>query len=277
MDTFTGFRGCIRYPGRTLAKLQIVWIMFSVSIPWIRQQNVIPFVFRSILFLTDGVADDVTDLVKRRNVPDISATVFSYTLGDGADTTVPWKVANVTGGIYAHIDDGDDNLLTAMSSYYLYYAFGDASDNSDVVVTSPYLDFSTKVAMITMALPVYFEEHFIGVLGIDLPLNVLSEAIGEVTLGRRSYSFVVNGEEEVILHPLVADPLTAEYSVGDQYNPVYISNLEPAEFDVANMMSADEGSQTIEGTVMSPVCNGLLFLTARFSVILNIDNISRTL
>merc|ERR1719295_563917 len=206
----------------------------------------------SILFLTDGVAEDVTDLVKRRNVPDISATVFSYTLGDGADTTVPWKVANVTGGIYTHIDDGDDNLLTAMSSYYLYYAFGDASDNSDVVVTSPYLDFSTGVAMIPMALPVYFEEHFIGVLGIDLPLNVLSEAIGEVTLGRRSYSFVVNGEEEVILHPLVADPLTAEYSVGDQYNPVYISNLEPAEFNVANMMSADEGSQTIEGTVMSP-------------------------
>merc|ERR1719295_2088431 len=56
----------------------------------------------SILFLTDGVADDVTDLVKRRNTEDISATVFSYTLGDGAEGDIPWSVANVTGGIYTH-------------------------------------------------------------------------------------------------------------------------------------------------------------------------------
>merc|ERR1719295_213147 len=206
----------------------------------------------SILFLTDGVAEDVTDLVRRRNVEDISATVFSYTLGDGADTTVPWKVANVTGGIYTHIADGDDNLLTVMSSYYLYYAYGDVEDNSDLVVTSPYLDFGTGVAMITMAMPVYFDEFFIGVVGIDIPLTFLSEAIGEVVLGRKSYSFIVNQENEAILHPLVPNPLTTLFSVGDEYNPVFIGDLEPAEFDDAAMLNALEGTQKIEGTVKTP-------------------------
>ena len=201
----------------------------------------------------------MTDLVRTRNTEDISATVFSYTLGDGANRTIPLKVANATGGIYTHIDDGG-NLLTAMSSYYLYYAFGGSAEGSEPVMTSPYLDFSTRMAMITMALPVYFEQHFVGVVGIDLPLNVLSEAIGEVTLGRKSYVFVVNGEEEVILHPLVADPLTTLFSVGDEYNPVYISNLEPDEFNVANMMDALEGTQKIEGTFMSPVCDHFAFL-----------------
>ena len=196
----------------------------------------------------------MTDFVQQRNT-NISATIFSFTLGDEANTTIPWKVADATGGIHTHIDDGDDDdFLTAMSSYYLYYAFGDSTNNSDIVVTSPYLDFSTGVAMITMALPVYFEAFFIGVVGVDIPLTFLSQTIGQVVIGRNSYSFLVNQVEEVILHPMLANLLTTTFSVGDDYDPVYISDLEPDEFNVTKMMSAANGSQKIEGTVMIPVC-----------------------
>ena len=113
--------------------------------------------------------------------------------------------------------------------------------------------------MITMALPVYFQEYFIGVVGIDIPLNFLSEAIGEVVLGRRSYSFIVNQENEAILHPLVPNPLTTLFSVGDEYNPVFIYDLEPEEFDDAAMLTALSGTQTIEGTVRTPVWCSLHF------------------
>ena len=218
------------------------------------------FALRSILLLTDGSSEDVTNLVKSRNIPDIDATVFSFTLGDGADTTIPRKVAEATGGIHTHIEDGDNNLLAAMSSYYLYYAFSDSSDNSEMVVTSPYLDFGTGVAMITMALPVYFDEFFIGVLGVDIPLTLLSETTGNVKIGRNSYLFVVNEEEEVIFHPRLANPLTTTFSVGDTYNPVYISDVEPEEFNVAEMIDADAGSQKIEGTVGIPVCGRPLYI-----------------
>jgi len=206
----------------------------------------------SILFLTDGEAEDVTDLVRSRNVADIGATVFSFTLGGGANTVIPERVANVTGGIYTHIDDGDDNLLTAMSSYYLYYAYGAADSADDLVITSPYLDFSSGAAMVTMALPVYFEQFFVGVLGLDLPLSFLSEAVGEVVLGRNSYSFLVNEEKEVILHPLVPNPLTSMFSEGDEYHPVYIDGLEPDAFDSSLLESRASGTVKIQGTVRSP-------------------------
>ena len=172
-------------------------------------------------------------------------------------------MANATGGIYTHIDDGDENLITAMSSYYLYYAYGDDESNNDLVVTSPYLDFGTGMAMVTMALPVYFEEHFVGVVGIDIPLTFLSEAIGEVVLGRQSYSFIVNQENEVILHPLVPDPLTTMFSVGDSYKPVYIDDLEPVEFDTSLLWSGS-GTQKITGTVKQPVCFYLFFSSLFF-------------
>ena len=153
--------------------------------------------------------------MQTRNTEDIGATVFSYTLGDEADPTVAQSVANVTGGIYTHIDDGDEDLLTAMSSFYLYYAYGNGADDNDIVVTSPYLDFSTGVAMITMAKSVYFEGYFIGVVGTDIPLTLLSDTVGEVVLGRKSYSFLVNEQEEVILHPLLANPLITSSFEGD--------------------------------------------------------------
>lgn len=215
--------------------------------------------FSSILFLTDGDAEDATELVRTRNTADIGAVVFSYTLGSGANTAVPKSIADVTDGIYTHIEDGDENLLTAMSSYYLYYAYGEDSANRDLVVTSPYLDFTTGAAMVTMAQPVYYDDFFVGVLGIDIPLTFLSEAIGEVVLGRNSYSFVVNQENEVILHPLVPNPLTTIFTEDDEYNPVYISDLEPDEFDSSVLTSRESGSEKVEGTVRTPVCFSVLF------------------
>eukprot|EP00485_Elphidium_margaritaceum_P006577 CAMPEP_0202689004 /NCGR_PEP_ID=MMETSP1385-20130828/4377_1 /ASSEMBLY_ACC=CAM_ASM_000861 /TAXON_ID=933848 /ORGANISM="Elphidium margaritaceum" /LENGTH=1091 /DNA_ID=CAMNT_0049344079 /DNA_START=25 /DNA_END=3300 /DNA_ORIENTATION=- len=192
----------------------------------------------SILFLTDGEADDVSDLITARNNADINAVIFSYTLGSGAIPTVPEKVAELTDGIYTHIEDGDSSLATVMSSYYIYYAFGDASQS--MVVSAPYLDFSTGLLMVTMAMPVYIDDaYFIGVVGTDIPLTFLSDAIGDVVIGRKSYSFVVNDQTEAILHPLIPNPLTAFFSTDDTYNAVFIENLEPAEFDSSVFLNAN--------------------------------------
>ena len=123
--------------------------------------------------------------------------------------------------------------MTRASSAF-EYALGDREGNNEMIITSPYLDFSTGAAMITMALPVYFSDYVVGVVSIDLPLTFLSEAIG-----RKSYSFIANTEGEVILHPLVPDPLTTFFAEGDEYNAVFIEDLEPAEFDISLITSRD--------------------------------------
>ena len=46
---------------------------------------------RAILFLTDGIADDPSDLIKTRNTELINARVFSYALSDDALAT--WRAA----------------------------------------------------------------------------------------------------------------------------------------------------------------------------------------
>ena len=76
----------------------------------------------AILFLTDGVMSDgytasqVYNLINQRNAA-YDATVFTYSLGSGADDVIPKAIACETGGIWAGIPDGDD-LSSYMTGYY---------------------------------------------------------------------------------------------------------------------------------------------------------------
>eukprot|EP01083_Nonionella_stella_P109494 319344_1 len=213
----------------------------------------------AILFLTDGIADDVSGLIEARNTVDIDAVVFSFTLGDEADATVPRKVAELTNGIYTHIDDEDENLITAMSSYYLYYAYGgSARGDEDIILTSPYLDFDTKTAMITMAMPIYLNDtYFMGVVGCDIPLHFLSDAIGDITIGRKSYSFVMNQESELILHPLIPDG-DQLFDSNQEYKAIFVNDVEPQQFSTSvlnNMLKREDGAKRIEASVKQPAGN----------------------
>eukprot|EP01084_Bolivina_argentea_P160546 279568_1 len=86
----------------------------------------------TILFLTDGDAEDVTSMIKKRNTQEINAVIFSYTLGNEASDDVPKKVADLTNGFYTHIDDEDESLITVMSSYYLYFPY--VSNNENIIM-----------------------------------------------------------------------------------------------------------------------------------------------
>ena len=89
---------------------------------------------------------------------------------DGADTTIPRKVAEKTGGVYAHINDSDSNLATLMTSYYLSLLRLEGHRRNTSLS-------GVRAILITMAMPVYIgNQYFVGVVGIDLPLTLLSES-----------------------------------------------------------------------------------------------------
>ncbi len=68
-----------------------------------------------------------------------------------------------------------------MSSFYLYYAYG--LETEEITVSSPYYDFATNDLILTLAKPVYVSDSFVGVVGTDIPLSELVNAIGDVTIG----------------------------------------------------------------------------------------------
>ena len=150
----------------------------------------------AILFLTDGVMSDgytesqVYNLINSRNAA-YDATVFTYSLGSGADDVIPKAIACETGGIWAGIPDGDD-LSSYMTGYYklLAMGLGDGANEGFTAWVEPYA-FSTGGGMgTTVSAPVYDRSAsppmFIGVAGIDFTVDFMLEVAGN------SYATVLN-------------------------------------------------------------------------------------
>ena len=129
------------------------------------------------LFLTDGEPTlgffTSAELINVINSYNKQITLFTYALGSGTDTTILKDLACQYGGIMFEITDTSTDsatLATTMRSYYTYISEGVSITNP--VWTEPYEDAFGFGRLVTVSMPVYFEEggvrKILGVVGIDV-------------------------------------------------------------------------------------------------------------
>ena len=104
------------------------------------------------------------------------AAIFTYSMGSGADNSIPRSIACRNQGSWANILDGEDPI-TKMRGYYKFLAR--TNINSDGVFwTEPYDDDATGEKVTTAAKAVYESsggKHLLGVVGVDVPLEALDQ------------------------------------------------------------------------------------------------------
>jgi Mg-chelatase subunit ChlD len=110
----------------------------------------------AILFMTDGIntagpdTDETLTLINKwtrrlANLYDRDTKIFTFSLGTQADRTVTKKIACSTNGIWTPVDDFDDDLVSAMSSYYKLFSNGLGDDtNFSTAWVEPYEFFTGK-------------------------------------------------------------------------------------------------------------------------------------
>lgn len=155
----------------------------------------------AILFLTDGEMTDPKDLTDealldyvRDGIDRLSAQsrkpvyllTYSISGGDVEVDAMPADLAcEVSNGVWAQIDT-EDEIVDSLSSYYKVFALGLGSDsNRDFVAwVEPYTYATTDVIGTTVSAPVYDRTKnpplFLGVVGIDLLMDSLTEALGGI-------------------------------------------------------------------------------------------------
>lgn len=104
-----------------------------------------------------------------------------------------------------------------------------AVKENKMVWTDPYLDKFTKKMVVTLAQPVYntFEGNkFVGVVAMDIALDVLSAEVSAISIGEKGYPFIVDANGIVMTHR-VADAIN---------NPVPIAEINTM------LASGDSGS-----------------------------------
>ena len=129
------------------------------------------------LFLTDGEPTlghtNSADLITMIDGYNKQITLFTYALGSGINTAILKDLACQYGGImFAITDTSTDSatLTTTMRSYYTYISEGVSITSP--VWTEPYEDAFGFGRLVTVSMPVYFEEggvrKILGVVGIDV-------------------------------------------------------------------------------------------------------------
>jgi len=149
-----------------------------------------------ILFLTDGQSDDPSDYIDAHDLKGL-VKIFSYVVGKPTDTGVPMSLACNNDGSFATVSDTGD-IGAVLSNYYMHMGHGTAS------WTLPYFGSSQGQLMVTYAIPVYSsKEQLLGVVGVDLPLAAVEEAINAVLAqsGGNGYAFLVDFEGDAVFHP----------------------------------------------------------------------------
>lgn len=76
-----------------------------------------------------------------------------------------------------------------------------AKRHRQAVMTAPYADAVDQRLLITAVAQIYDGNHSIGVMGADIELKDVSDAVNTITFNDAGYAFLINDEGKIITHP----------------------------------------------------------------------------
>ena len=145
--------------------------------------NRVSNIFRELTYKTSGVLT-----YYYRIDPDISQTVGGF-----------WYV-NLDGeGFQAHAVTDISTYDTEDTSQLVWFTVPKAT--GEAVWLPPYVTENLDKRVISYNVPVYYEEQFVGVIGIEIDYSTMAEEVNHITLYENGYAFLNDAEGNIIYHP----------------------------------------------------------------------------
>ncbi|MFF5994622.1 methyl-accepting chemotaxis protein [Lysinibacillus sp. KU-BSD001] len=123
--------------------------------------------------------------------------------------------------------DGIQDIDATTRSWYI-----DSMANPSVVIWSdPYVDAATGQYAITGSKAVYVGNEVIGVLGVDILLESLTNMVSAIELGYGGYPFILDDNATAVAHPTLAGESLANYDFVQQMNNTNDTNKLESTID----------------------------------------------
>ena len=117
----------------------------------------------------------------------------------------------------------------------------------------PYYNDNIKAEMVSYVEPVFYDGKFIGVIGIDIPYEVLSSQIEDIRIYRSGYAYVLSENNTIIYHP--------DYSIGDSMDHIDYVVVENKDETSGKVRYQHNGENKI--ATYETLSNGMrLYITA---------------
>lgn len=159
--------------------------------------------FRSIAYNTNGVLTYYF-----RIDPEISKDVkgFWYVYQEGAGF-VEHEVTDIT--------EFDTNDTSSLVWFTVPKATGQG------VWLPPYYTENLGARVISYNMPVFWNDKFIGVIGIEIDYSILSKSVENIKIFESGYAFIIDEDSNVIYHPYIdsekLDLMTTALNESDQF------------------------------------------------------------
>lgn len=75
-----------------------------------------------------------------------------------------------------------------------------AAEQKTMIVTDPYWDVMTNQMCTTIAAPIYIENEFMGVIGLDVTLATVTDLTGSINYEKDVYGFLVDSSGQYVAH-----------------------------------------------------------------------------
>lgn len=89
-----------------------------------------------------------------------------------------------------------------------------AAETGSIIVTDPYCDALTGQMCTTIAAPVYVDNELVGVIGLDVTLETVTELTGSINYEDGVYGFLVDSSGQYVAHPNKEYEPTEDTTVG---------------------------------------------------------------
>ena len=145
--------------------------------------------------------DRVSDIFKKLTYKTNGVLTYYYRIDPTVSTKAKgfWYV-NLDGEGFQPHEVTDITLYDTEDTSALVWFTVPKSTGSSVWLP-PYITDNLDVRVISYNVPVYFDEQFIGVIGIEIDYTTMAEEVNHITLFENGYAFLNDAEGNIIYHP----------------------------------------------------------------------------
>ena len=145
--------------------------------------------------------DRVSDIFKKLTYKTYGVLTYYYRI----DPTV----STVAKGFWYTNEDGEgfrEHKVTDITQYdtndttkLVWFTVPKATGKS--IWLPPYITDNLDVRVISYNVPVYYENHFVGVIGIEIDYSTMAEQVDNIKLYESGYAFINDAKGKIMYHP----------------------------------------------------------------------------
>ena len=205
----------------------------------------------------NGYTGDISELGKSiaENTQGAMAVYLRYNPDDFGPTDGFWYTIVVDEeGAWISAEPTDMSLydkddLEHVGWYYI------PVENGSAMWMDPYFNKNLGVEMISYIVPYYYDNYTVGIMGMDIDLDLLREAISEVSVYESGRAFLITKEGDIIYHQ--------DYPTGMDYSSLmggtkkFVDTVLDSELDKSYIYQEKDG--ITKKVILKELKNGMIF------------------